>query len=76
MSKKLGTIIVVIVIILIGLNTALFRVDETRQAIIVQLGRPVSGLIGPGLHFKIPFIQEVIFSRTACSITTRPRRKS
>jgi len=61
MGKKFGAIVVIIILVLIGLNTAFFTVDQTRQAIIVQLGRPVSGLQAPGLHFKIPFIQEVIF---------------
>lgn len=61
MGKKFGTIVVIIIAVLIGLNTAFFIVDQTQQAIVVQLGRPVSGLQGPGLHFKIPFVQEVIF---------------
>ena len=43
------------------LNSAFFIVDETKQAIVVQLGNPVTGIKGPGLHFKIPIIQEVIF---------------
>jgi len=60
MSKKIGTIIAVALLALIGLNAAFFTVDETQQAIIVQLGKPVSGVIAPGLHYKIPFIQEVI----------------
>jgi len=61
MGKKFGTIVVIIIAVLIGLNTAFFIVDQTQQAIVVQLGRPVSGLQEPGLHFKIPFVQEVIF---------------
>jgi len=60
MSKKIGTIIAIAILALIGLSAAFFTVDETKQAIIVQLGKPVSGVIGPGLHYKIPFIQEVI----------------
>ena len=55
----------VIGIILIGglilLNLTTFIVDQTRQALVVQLGNPVGGVRGPGLHFKIPFIQQVIF---------------
>jgi membrane protease subunit HflC len=30
-------------------------------AILVQLGQPVGGTIGPGLHIKIPIIQKIIF---------------
>lgn len=61
MGKKLGTAIVVIILALIAWNTAFFVVDQTKQAIVVQLGKPVSGTIGPGLHFKIPFIQQALF---------------
>ena len=60
MGKKFGTIVVVIIAAMIGINTALFIVDQTQQAILVQLGKPVSGVQRPGLHVKIPFIQEVI----------------
>ena len=61
MQKKLGPLVIVVVAILIVLNSAFFTVDETKQAIILQLGKPVSGVKGPGLHFKIPFLQEVQF---------------
>lgn len=60
MGKKFAPIIVLIVAVLIGVNAAFFVVDQTQQAIIVQLGKPVGEVKGPGLHFKIPFIQEVI----------------
>ncbi|CAI8878036.1 protease modulator HflC [Methylocaldum szegediense] len=39
-----------------------FTVNETEQAIVTQFGRPVRDPITePGLHFKIPFIQQVTF---------------
>lgn len=60
MSRKLGPIIVVLVVVVLLLRSAFFIVDETKQAIVVQLGKPVTGVQGPGIHFKIPFIQDVI----------------
>lgn len=37
-----------------------FTVDQTEQAIVTQFGRPVRDPItDPGLHFKLPFIQQV-----------------
>jgi membrane protease subunit HflC len=37
-----------------------FTVDQTEQAIITQFGRPVGDPITePGLHFKLPFVQQV-----------------
>ncbi len=61
-------------IVLLGLGTAtltqsLFTVDMTEQVLIVQLGRPVRPIDQPGLHTKIPFIQNVLsFDRRALTI--------
>jgi membrane protease subunit HflC len=42
------------------LSSAVYTVSETEQAILVQFGRPVGGLVNtPGLHLKLPFIQIV-----------------
>jgi membrane protease subunit HflC len=38
-----------------------FTVDETQQALVLQLGKPVSDTLGPGLHFKLPFVQNVVY---------------
>lgn len=41
-------------------SDALYVVDEAEQAVVVQLGAPVGDTIDePGLHFKLPFVQEV-----------------
>jgi membrane protease subunit HflC len=38
-----------------------FVVDQTQRAILLQLGKPVGESdYGPGLHFKLPFVQNVI----------------
>lgn len=60
---KKTTIILAIVIILgaLVLTTSAFTVDQTQQAIVIQLGRPVTDKLGPGLHFKLPLIQTVVF---------------
>jgi membrane protease subunit HflC len=42
------------------LFSAVYTVSETEQAILVQFGRPVGGVVDrPGLHMKVPFIQTV-----------------
>jgi len=58
------TLIFIIVIILgaFALTQAAFTVDQTEKAIVIQLGRPVGDkALGPGLHFKLPMIQNVVF---------------
>ena len=38
---------------------SVFTVHQVEQVLIVQLGKPIRPISEPGLHFKIPFIQEV-----------------
>ncbi|MEJ2699532.1 MAG: protease modulator HflC [Desulfuromonadales bacterium] len=38
-----------------------FVVNEGEQALVTQFGKPVGGVSQAGLHFKIPFIQDVHF---------------
>ncbi len=48
----------------IAAGGALFTVSQTEQAIVLRLGEPVAGrglITEPGLHFKIPFIENVVF---------------
>jgi membrane protease subunit HflC len=61
-EKKLPTIIIIVAVALfLGLFQSVYIVDQTQRAIVLQLGKPVGDSQGPGLHFKIPFVQNVIF---------------
>lgn len=59
------TTIIIAVLILIGaavLTQSAFTVDQTQKAMVIQLGRPVGEkALGPGLHFKLPFVQNVVY---------------
>ncbi|MBE9542431.1 MAG: protease modulator HflC, partial [Proteobacteria bacterium] len=59
MSKKAIVGVILIILVLIGMRTVLFTVDETKQAIIVQLGKYIRTVKEPGLHFKMPLVQTV-----------------
>jgi len=49
---------VVLFIALVVVVSSAFIVDETKQVIITQFGKPVGGaIVTPGIHFKIPLIQ-------------------
>jgi modulator of FtsH protease HflC len=39
----------------------LYSVAETEQAVVTQLGRPVRLVKTPGLHLKVPFLQQLTF---------------
>ena len=62
MSRQL-LIAVAIVLIAIGilLDSSLFIVDQTESALVLQFGRPVKVVSNPGLEFKIPFVQNVVY---------------
>jgi len=58
--KHITYIALLAVVVLLVLSRSAFVVDQSEQAIIVQLGEPVGGVISePGLHWRMPFIQDV-----------------
>ncbi|MFQ5912526.1 MAG: protease modulator HflC [Nitrospinota bacterium] len=59
MPKKPILYVVIAVVLIIGLSSALFTVQEYQQALVLQGGRPVRILKEPGLHGKIPILQNV-----------------
>lgn len=60
--RSIQFIIVGIGIAVFVLLQCVFVVDQTERAIVLQLGKPVgNGDYEPGLHFKLPFVQNVIF---------------
>ena len=41
--------------------SALFTVDQTQQALVLQFGEPKRTIQDPGLSIKIPFIQDTVY---------------
>ena len=60
MSKKSIILLVIVAAVVVGGLMSVYTVDQTEQAIMLQLGKPVPGVKGPGLHFKMPFVQNII----------------
>lgn len=55
-----GIVLVIVVLAVVVVAAATYTVDQAEQAIVVQFGKPIGGPVTePGLHFKMPFIQEV-----------------
>lgn len=48
-------------VVLVVLMSALFTVHQTQQALVLQFGNPKRVIKEPGLHLKMPFIQNTIF---------------
>ncbi len=59
---KLGKFVLPIIIFIAAtLYFSIFIVKEVNQAIVLQFGDPKRIILKPGLNFKIPFIQNVVF---------------
>ena len=55
---------IVLVVLLIAASTATFTVAQTQQALVLRFGEPIPGrarVTEPGLHFKVPFIENVVY---------------
>ena len=61
MSRLNIILLIIIAAIAATASSALFIVNETQQALVIQFGEPKRTVEQPGLKFKLPFIQDVIF---------------
>ena len=60
-SKKSVIFGVFALVTLVVVSQTLFTVHETQQAIVLQFGDPRAVKDKPGLHWKVPFVQNVTF---------------
>ena len=60
MKTSTTVIVILLLAILLTAGGTFYVLEEGRQAVVLQFGRPVGGAVSEaGLHFKMPFIQEV-----------------
>ena len=59
--KKWKFLIPILILIAATAYFSIFIVKEINQAIVLQFGDPKRILMKPGLNFKVPFIQNVVF---------------
>src|ERR1700744_5857814 len=52
-------VLAAVVFLLFGINGTWFTVDQGERAVLLRWGEAV-GVEGPGLHFKLPFIEDVV----------------
>ncbi|MBI83328.1 MAG: HflC protein [Planctomycetaceae bacterium] len=58
-SMVSAILILVLGVVVVFLYSSAYVVEEGKQVIVTQFGRPVGGVKRSGLHFKKPFIQEI-----------------
>ena len=59
--RRISYIIPIIVVVLVLALSSVFIVDERNKALVLQFGRVVAIKEDPGLSFKLPFIQNVVY---------------
>ena len=82
MNRSIVSIVIVVLLIILG-SSAFYTVDQTEYALVIELGKPVRVVKEPGLHLKIPFIQNVtyferwllIYDSSASEIVTKDKKK-
>jgi membrane protease subunit HflC len=55
-----GLAVVAAVVVLVVFNI-FYAVPQAQQAIVLQFGRPIAVVQEPGLHAKVPFVQNVVY---------------
>ena len=61
------------IIMALTASSAVFTVHQAHQAIVLQFGNPMRVITEPGLHLKLPFIQDVTFYETRVLGLNPPR---
>ncbi len=60
-NKKVRKILIIAVVGFILISSMAFTVEQRQQALVLQFGEPVRVIKSPGLKFKMPFVQNVLF---------------
>lgn len=62
MQDKMKIVLgIIVAAVLIVAAYSVFILNQTEQAIVLQFGEPIREIKTPGLKFKLPFIQKVVF---------------
>ncbi len=61
MDRRWIFILAVVAVLVTAWNTVVFTVPQWQQAIVVQLGEPVRTVQEPGLYFKLPLVQNILY---------------
>lgn len=57
-GSKIIAIVAIVIAVLVIASNATYEIKEQEQAVLITLGK-AQAVTSPGLHFKIPFVQQV-----------------
>jgi len=73
-NKSIFGLIVALVVLVVGWNS-FFIVSQTERGLVLQFGKVVRSDVPPGLHFKLPFVQEAkLFDGRLLTLDTTTQR--
>lgn len=73
-NKSIFGLIIALVVIVVGWNS-FFIVAQTERGLVLQFGKVVRDDVPPGLHFKLPFVQEAkLFDGRLLTLDTTTQR--
>lgn len=59
MSPRMNLLLIIAVVAALGIRMSVFTVDEREHAVKFRFGEIVKSNYAPGIHFKIPFVNNV-----------------
>ena len=61
MKAGLTAAVAALLVVIVVLASAAFTVGQTQQALVLRFGEPQSLITEPGLHWKQPFVETVVY---------------
>ncbi|HET8808467.1 MAG TPA: protease modulator HflC [Methylophaga sp.] len=75
MKSRFNLFLLITVLVAITVSASVFTVDERQRVILLELGQIEQAGFEPGLHFKIPFVNQVLrFDGRILSMDAEPAR--
>jgi membrane protease subunit HflC len=59
MSPRINLLLIIVVFVVFVVRMSVFTVDQREHALKLQFGEIIASDYVPGLHFKLPFVQDV-----------------
>ncbi|MEM8950756.1 MAG: protease modulator HflC [Pseudomonadota bacterium] len=61
MSRALMALMIIGALAILAIYGSMFRVNETQQALVLRFGEYIKTAEEPGLHFKLPLLENVVY---------------
>ncbi len=74
-ASRLNLIVAVLVVVFLVISNSIYIVNERERAVLLKFGEVVDSDVEPGLHFKLPIVNDVKrFEARLMTLDARPQR--